>query len=136
MTPAQPAFLYVDDDELSREVVYILLTMALGFSNVTIFEDSTDFAERLRALPVVPDIIFLDIQMHPFSGYEVLHMVRNEPSTKRAKVVALTASVMAADVEHLRAEGFDGLIGKPIKQVLFTEGLNKLLAGEEPWIIA
>ena len=128
-------FLYVEDDSMSRQVLQILLRDILGHQ-VTIFEDSADFMERVRALPVKPDIIFLDVQIKPLSGYEMLTLLRSDPLYKDAVIIAMTASVMSHDVDKLREAGFSGLIAKPIRKKVFPELLDRVLRGEAVWFTA
>lgn len=128
-------FLYVEDDRFSRDVFLILLTRALGYDRecITIFEDSTDFMPRLRALPEIPDIIFLDVHMSPHNGFDLLKMVRDEPAYDKVHIIAMTAGVMATDIEMLQKAGFDGLIGKPVRKAAFPDLLRRILAGESVW---
>jgi two-component system, cell cycle response regulator DivK len=130
------SFLYVEDDPLSRQVINILLTKVMGFSRITIFEDSSNFIERLKQLPEVPDIALLDIQLLPYTGFEILSMIRQEPGYEAVKAIAMTASCTVPDVENLRKAGFDGLIAKPIKQKEFPDALDKILAGEQVWMVS
>src|SRR5258708_33056103 len=102
MTLSHPAFLYVEDDALSRRIIDVMLRQVMGFSNTTIFDNSADFLDRLRALPTIPDVGFLDVQIRPHDGYEVLNLLRQEPTYRDAPVIAMTANVMTHDVEHLK----------------------------------
>lgn len=129
------SFLYVEDDVYSRQVVNMLVTRVLGYTDMTIFEDSHDFMTRLRKLPRKPDVIFVDIQMTPHDGYTVLKMLREDEAYKSSTVIAMTANVMATDIEKLRETGFDGLIGKPIDRKLFPELVIKILNGESVWFV-
>lgn len=129
------SFLYIEDDAFSRQVVHMLITRVLGYSNITIFEDSNSFVTRLNELSYKPDVIFVDIQMAPHDGYAVLKMLREHPDYKEATVVAMTANVMATDIDKLKRTGFDGLIGKPIDRKLFPELVKKILSGESVWFV-
>jgi len=135
-TNSQPSFLYVDDDRLSREIMEMLVVKALGYPHLTTFEDNSNFMEQVRALPKVPNVIFLDIQMRPHSGFDMLKMLREDPAYKDTKIIAMTASVMATDVQALRKAGFDGLIGKPIMRRVFPDLLKQILTGESVWFIS
>jgi CheY-like chemotaxis protein len=132
---SNPSFLYVEDDPPSRMIVKVLLTRVMGFSELAVFEDSTDFMTRVCALPVPPNVIFLDIQMKPHDGYQVLKMLRTDDRFKDAVIIAMTANVMQHDVEELRKAGFSGLIGKPIMKEIFPELVEKILTGEQVWYI-
>jgi len=129
-------YLYVEDDRLSRTVMEMLLRDMMGISTFAIFEDSEHFMDRLKALPVRPNVILLDIQIQPLNGFQMLKMIRNDPAFQNCRVIALTASVMNQEVEALRKAGFDGTIGKPLNAVIFPELLKKIERGEAVWQIS
>jgi two-component system sensor histidine kinase BarA len=131
----QPTVLYVEDDPQSRKLMNMLLKGRMGLSNVTIFEDSTDFTSRIESLETKPDIIFLDIHMKPYDGFEMLEMLRKIESTSDTPVIALTASVMNEEVHRLRTAGFNGCLAKPIDLNTFPEMMTRILDGEVIWRI-
>ncbi len=135
MADSQPSFLYVEDDLLSREVLGTIFTKILNYSDLTFFENSENFLERMATLPTVPDVIFLDIHIRPNNGYELLEWLRADPKYNDTKIIALTASVMVHDVAQLQKAGFDGLIGKPIAHKIFPRLLENILADEPVWYI-
>ena len=124
-------FLYMEDDMLSGKIMELLLT-GMGH-DVTIFEESTDFLNKVASLPVKPDIIFLDIHMEPHTGFEMIEMLRKSGLYSDAKIIALTASVMNEDISLLKSSGFDGVIPKPIDQAIFSDLLSRILKGEKVW---
>lgn len=128
-----PVFLYVENDELSREVMRTLLTRGLGYRDLTMFETSAHFEQHLDNLPRKPDVIFLDIHMEPVDGFEMLKMIRRSKHCYATPVIALTASVMYEEVRRLREAGFDGAIAKPINYDTFPGALDRILHGEQIW---
>jgi CheY-like chemotaxis protein len=126
-------FLYVEDDPLSRQVLRMIMGNGMGVTHLTVFEDSTDFMPRLRALADRPDVILLDVHVRPHNGFDMLHMLRSDPDYRDIKVVALTASVMNEEVEQLRACGFDGAIGKPLSVSTFPGLIERIVDGETVW---
>ncbi|MBE2195997.1 MAG: response regulator [Anaerolinea sp.] len=130
-----PSFVYVEDDEFSREIMRTLLQERMGYERCAIFSTGVDLIDRLKALSDTPNVFFLDIQMRPLNGYDLLQIIRKEPAYQNATIVAMTANVMSYDVEQLRQAGFDGLIGKPIRQKVFAELIERLLAGESVWYV-
>lgn len=130
-----PTILYVEDDPLSCMVMEGLLKRHLGFRNVTIFENSDHFLERLQQIDPLPDVVFLDIHMEPLDGFDMLRLIRNEPSLDSLKVVAVTASVMNEEVKRLKDAGFNSVLAKPLDVERFPEALNRILDGEQIWII-
>lgn len=128
-----PAVLYVEDDPLSRRILETLLVRRLKLSHVTFFVDSTDFDMKVHELNPKPDVIFLDINVEPYDGYEMLKMLRQSEKFNSVPVIALTASIMSEEVQRLRAAGFQGLIGKPVNLHTFPTLLNSILKGEAVW---
>lgn len=130
-----PVIVYFEDDTLSREVMLTCLTRGIGYRNVTIFEDSQDFQQRLEALESQPDVIFLDIHMEPLDGFAMLNLIRQHETYHATRVIALTASVMNEEVRMLKEAGFDGVIAKPLDYDTFPDTLRRILRGEQVWHI-
>jgi CheY-like chemotaxis protein len=130
-----PSVLYVEDDARSRKVMELILKSIMKLSHVTIFEDSASFVERLQALSPYPDVILLDIHVKPYSGFEMLDMLRQFDQFKQVPVVALTASVMNEEVVQLRTAGFDSCLSKPIDSESFPSTLKRIANGENLWRI-
>ncbi|QPC83857.1 response regulator [Phototrophicus methaneseepsis] len=130
---SQPFFLYVENDELSREVMHALLTRGLGYNTLKFLETSQRFEEELGQLDPKPDVIFLDIHMEPIDGFEMLEMIHRNPAYESTPVIALTASVMNEEVRKLREVGFDGVIAKPLDYDTFPRILARILEGEQVW---
>lgn len=129
-------FLYVEDDLNSRIVMEMLLQYYPEPIQITIFENSANFLERFQGLSPQPNIIFLDIHMEPYTGFEVLNMVRSNPTSQATRVIALTASVMNEEVKRLETAGFDGAIAKPINRQAFPQLIDSILKGQEVWYIS
>lgn len=124
--------LYVEDDELSCEIMRLLLEGEMGH-NVVIFQDSTDFLTRVQALQPKPDVVLLDIHVKPYNGFEMLNMLRSLEAFHHVPIVALTASVMNEEVQQLKTAGFTSIIAKPIDQDTFGCTLNQIVKGEQKW---
>jgi CheY-like chemotaxis protein len=128
-------YLYVEDDTLSREALTLIMKRVMALPNVYIFEDSTDFAARVLALPRRPDIILLDIHLRPLDGFAMLKILREELGFQKTTIVAVTASVMNEEVQLLKDKGFNGVIGKPFNISSFPTLLERVTRGESVWHI-
>ena len=111
------------------------LTRGLGYQNVTIFEDSSNFSAKLGQCLSQPDVVFLDIHMEPLDGFAMLKLIRKNRVCQSTKVIALTASVMNEEVKMLREAGFDGVLAKPLDYDVFPKVLRRVLDGEQVWHI-
>lgn len=130
---SMPTVLYVEDDPLSRKIVQLLLVNQMRLPHLHIFEDSTDFISNMRKLDPPPNLILLDIHMKPYTGFEMLEMLRKEAPYRNVPVVALTASVMNEEIRQLEQAGFDGCLGKPINLQSFPDAINRIWKGEKVW---
>ncbi len=136
MTAIQtPIFAYFEDDLSSSQIVKVLLTRVMQLQHLNIFGDTANPLGKLDSLEMQPNIFFLDIQMKPHDGYEVLHILRNDPRFADAIIIAMTANVMSHDVEKLKQAGFDGLIGKPILKDTFPQLIERILNGQAVWFV-
>lgn len=126
-------YLYVEDDPLSREIMLVTMTQILQTNNITIFEDSNDFLERLTKLNPHPDVFMLDIHVEPLSGFEMLKFIREHDDYQDVIAIAITASVTNNEVKKIETAGFNGAIGKPIDVTQFKSLMTQILNGESVW---
>lgn len=127
------AYVYVDDEALSREVMELVMTEAMDVEHLTIWEDSTDFLARVEGLTPRPDVFLLDIRVGPIDGYEMLNLLRDHPDYHCARVVAVTAGVMTEQIRHLRKAGFDAAVAKPVRVSSFPDVMTRILKGQQVW---
>ncbi|MBL8133643.1 MAG: response regulator [Anaerolineae bacterium] len=129
------AVLYADDDPPSRMVVQVTLTRRMKLSRVTLLEDSANFLEKVQAFKPGYDLVLLDIHMKPYTGFQMLEMLRGLPAYAATPIVALTASVMNEEVRQLEAAGFHSVVAKPIDVDRFPEIIERIMQGERIWTI-
>jgi CheY-like chemotaxis protein len=109
--------LVVDDDEISREVLALLLHSA-GYAVET--ADSGDAALlHLQTMPLPPRVVLTDLQMPGTSGNELALRLRDlcGPATLR---LAMSASAP----EDGSAHEFDGFLLKPFTMETFTAAIT------------
>ncbi len=64
---------------------------------------------------VLPDIVFLDLKMPEFTGFEVLAWVQTQPGLADLKIVVLSGSEDATDIQRATALGALACFTKPIQ---------------------
>jgi PAS domain S-box-containing protein len=74
-----------------------------------------------------PELILLDINLPGMNGYEVLKILKKDPSLKDIPVIAITANAMQSDIKKGYESGFDDYLTKPLNIVLFKQTINKYL---------
>jgi PAS domain S-box-containing protein len=113
MATAFPAVrvLVVDDHGANRELVRLFLS-AVG-AQVMEAADGLEACATARDLPF--DLILMDLRMPRMDGRTACARIRaaGGPNAE-TPILAFTADAEREDVDALRAEGFSGLVGKPI----------------------
>ena len=125
--------LYVEDHPASRRVMELLVVEVLGIEPLYMLDSSENVVMEIEALPEQPDIIFLDINLKPLTGYEVQSLLREHDDYRHKKIIALTASATAADMRQMREAGFDGAIEKPLSHMTFPQQIQRILDGQTVW---
>ena len=70
------------------------------------------------------DVILMDIQMPEMDGLEASRqIVRQLGSTRRPRLIALTANVFKTDQDACLVAGMDGFLGKPLDLDQLREAL-------------
>lgn len=128
---ADVTIVIVEDDPNSYRATMSLLKMA-GAEDVHACTNVESAMQLIEPLPKV-DLFLVDIYMPGETGFDLLKRLRAHPRFKDSKVVALTASVMFADIRRIKAAGFDSFIGKPTRPGRFPDQIRAILAGEALW---
>ena len=107
--------LVVDDNEINRSLVKSILQPL----NFIIHEavDGKDGVEQYKK--VTPDLTLMDIRMPEMDGYEASKHIREYDDN--ALIVALTASIMASDMEKLPRYGIKDYLLKPINKNMLLD---------------
>jgi len=104
--------LVVDDDDLNRRMMQILLTREGHHVDLVI--------NGMEALDAVKyhkfDIVFMDLQMPTMDGVEASRRIREwENGNSHTFIVALTASYLPEEGQRLFEAGIDNYISKPFE---------------------
>ena len=116
--------LVIDDNAVNRRVAQGLFRK-LGWEVETA-------ASGEQALPRLAthhyDLILLDISMPGMNGLEVCQHIRTDPQLRDLLVIAYTAHALLEEQQHFLAEGFDGVLLKPIN----LHAIQELLVVQMP----
>lgn len=107
----------IDDDEGDNYLHELVIAEAGCAERVVAFEKADEALRQLAAGRVVPDLIFLDINMPGMDGWEFLHAYEDLPETTRQAIVImmLTTSLNPSDREKAAREpALAGFCNKPL----------------------
>jgi two-component system, cell cycle response regulator DivK len=115
--------LIVEDNERNRKLVRDVLRFK-GYQTIEVEtgEESLRVARDRR-----PSLILMDIRLPGIDGIEALKRLRADLGTRAIPVMAMTASIMTAGPEEMRAAGFDGYQSKPLQVKEFLGAVEQLL---------
>ncbi|MEO1286360.1 MAG: response regulator [Chloroflexota bacterium] len=122
----------VVEDDLGGMAIIGVMMRHLGI-NAYINTTGDDVVPMANAMPEVPDIIFLDINLSNTTGYEILADLRNYDRYKNCTIVAVTAQDADTEIPKAKKAGFNSYISKPISRMRFPKQLRRILDGEEIW---
>ena len=114
----------IDDDEISRMIVKQL---CVGYPNIQVLEEFSDAIEAIKYLNnTTIDIIFLDIYMPSFSGFDFIQTLKTPPKiilTTTDRNFALKAFEYHCIIDYLV---------KPISKERFSKAIEKATIKEIP----
>jgi CheY-like chemotaxis protein len=119
--------LVVDDNPTNLKLVSTVLR-ADGFQVWTAIDGATALAALREHRPA---LVFTDVHLPDIDGLELTRLIKGDPETADVVVVALTASVMAADESRALAAGCDGFIVKPFDTRSLGETADQYLRGRD-----
>ncbi|RNF51504.1 response regulator [Marinomonas hwangdonensis] len=102
--------LLVEDNEINRELAEELLSRSgIQFTSATNGQEAIDLLGSERF-----DCILMDCQMPIMDGYTATQKIRTMQEYKDIPIIAMTANVMADDIQYAKASGMNDHIAKPI----------------------
>jgi diguanylate cyclase (GGDEF)-like protein len=101
-----------DDDDIVRFVEVNLRLEGFEVATAADGEQALKQAQDRR-----PDLVLLDIMMPELDGYEVCKRLRNDPRTKHACVIMLTAKSLSSDRVVGLTAGADDYMTKPFDPI-------------------
>ena len=114
---------YVEDDTNIRDLTVYALRQA-GFEAQGFPAAEEFFAACKERLP---ELVLLDIMLPEVDGLEILHVLRDDPATKRLPVMMLTAKGTECDTVCGLDAGADDYLAKPFGMMELVSRVNALL---------
>lgn len=120
--------LLVEDNEFNQMVAVDTLERSIEGAKVTIAGNGRIAIDML--LNNTFDIVLMDIQMPEMDGHEATKNIRSNSDEKinSIPIIAMTASVIKAEVDKCFESGMNEFVGKPFSVGELLEKMSKLLA--------
>lgn len=120
--------LLVEDNDINQELAVELLSSA-GV-NVKVADNGQVALDMLQDEEF--DGVLMDCQMPVMDGYTATQILRQSERYKELPIIALTANVMAGDIEKVIDAGMNDHIGKPINVRELYTTMAKWITPSEP----
>ncbi|PCI80785.1 MAG: hypothetical protein COB20_02715 [SAR86 cluster bacterium] len=120
--------LLVEDNDINQELALVFLSKAGVIT--TVAENGAEAVEKVQQKPF--DGVLMDIQMPIMDGYTAAQAIRNLNGFAELPIIAMTANVMASDIEKAQKAGMNDHISKPINIVEMFSTMAKWITPSEP----
>lgn len=104
---------HIDDDPDDTEFFFSAAMEASEKVNIEIFFDSSKALKNLAALSVLPDAVFLDLNMPVLDGFDFLRELKKNAHLKSLPVIILSTASHPDAVSKCKMLGAAGFITKP-----------------------
>jgi CheY-like chemotaxis protein len=130
MTPTR-LILLVEDDPDHELLTIRALSKSHVANDVRVARDGEEALSMLfgtgpDALPMLPQVILLDLKLPKVEGLEVLRRIRESDRTRMLPVVVLTSSDEESDIVRSYKLGVNSYIRKPVNFKDFAEATIQL----------
>ncbi len=123
---APRAVLYIEDEPLNALLMQEVFRLRPAWSLQVVGSGQLGLA---RAAELQPDAVLIDMNLPDMNGAEVVRRLRADSRTRALRCIALSADVMAEQIDTALAAGFDDYWTKPIDVAQVLAGLGQLLGG-------
>ena len=119
-----PAVLYVEDDDISREVVILFL------KNSFEIDTASDSQEAIKKLGIKKySSVLLDINLGKgLSGLDLVKRIKKMQGHRNVPIIAVTAYALREDEKKIMASGCTHYITKPFTKTSLLNLINKAMS--------
>lgn len=130
MTVIERMILLVEDDPDHEALTIRALKKSNIANNIKVARDGEEAIHLLfgseGALPLLPQVILLDLKLPKIDGLEVLRRIRESEQHSMLPVVILTSSDEESDLMRSYKLGVNSYIRKPVNFTDFAEATRQL----------
>jgi CheY-like chemotaxis protein len=125
----KPKNIFLVDDDADDQLFFTDALKDIDSSiSCSIANNGKEALDYLSRMTMLPEILFLDLNMPFMNGYECLSRLKNEDRLSRIPVVIFTTSSDPKDAEITHQLGAEVFLSKPNEFRQLREKLEKILA--------
>lgn len=115
--------LLIDDDEDDTEYFLAAAKEISHSLNFITLQDATEALRKLMSKEILPEIIFLDLNMPKMNGQQFLKEIKNNKTLKHIPVIIFSTTAHKTTIQATKDLGANDFITKPVN---FDELVNLL----------
>jgi CheY-like chemotaxis protein len=131
-TKVKGIFLAEDDEDDVVIFSEIMLDIAKSIT-VTVAVNGMELMNLLRTAKILPELIFLDLNMPLKNGFECLQEIKSNEDWKDIRIVVYSTSAQPHQVERAYKRGADLYIQKATSYNDFKQAVENCLTIEKPY---
>jgi len=107
--------LLIDDDPDDHEIFLSALEMVSANVGFTGLKSAGEALQKLAAKNIIPDVIFLDLNMPLMNGQQFLQEIKKNEDLRAIPVIIYSTSSHSKIIQQTKELGADDFITKPDK---------------------
>lgn len=131
MTPLKRTCFLIDDDVDDQEIFAMALDQLDIHFHCIVANNGNEALQKLKRETVLPDYIFLDLNMPRMNGKECLKELKKNERLRNIPVIIYTTSSSKTDMEDTLKLGAAGFITKPFSLKELTNTLTHFFHKEK-----
>lgn len=113
----------VEDNKINMLLLKTIIKNILPDAIIHELSNGLDAVSQFESL--LPDIIFMDIQMPVLNGFQATKQIRKLANGKSVPIIAITASAELEIKQQCKAAGMNDFVSKPILKKIVEETIVK-----------
>lgn len=119
--------LYVEDNTSNQKLMERLMSR---YPAIDLHITSLGVQGLYLARSLKPDLVILDVNLPGINGFELVQILKKDQGTAHIPVIALSANVLAYDIEKGVQSGFDRYLTKPLDLAQLINVFNEMMGRE------
>lgn len=121
------SILLAEDNEFNQMVAVDSIQDAIEGVQIDLAKNGKEAVEMVKQKQY--DLVLMDIQMPEMDGHEATRIIRKNPDAKinSIPIIAITASVIKAEVDKCFESGMNEFVGKPFSTEELLDKISKVL---------
>jgi CheY-like chemotaxis protein len=122
--------LLIDDDEDDQEIFVSAVKQVASSVVCNCFDNATEALQNLAAGVLVPDVIFLDLNMPGMNGQQFLVEIKKRSDLSNIPVIIFSTASQSNTIQLMKSLGAHEFITKPSDYDKLLNILRPLLAND------